>query len=78
MDVDAYKLEHRLEGEFIKLKWTLQPGYENPLLPQYPEVEMEFKYTDVSRDTVMVMLRKMRVPAMISDAIMSRIADAAA
>ena len=73
MDVDAYKLEHRLEGEFIKLKWTLQPGYENPLLPQFPELEMAFKYTDISRDTVMVMLRDMMAPAPISKAIMTRV-----
>ncbi len=75
MNPDTYDINVRVNDEFITVKWVRRASSQvADLLSFYPELELEFKYDDISFDTVKAMLRDINVPAPIQQAIMTRVA----
>lgn len=74
MQRNAYEFSFSIDGDYIKVIWTLVPELVGSLANPYPKLEMRFNYADISTDTVQAMLRDMEVPNRFSRAIMTRIA----
>ena len=75
MNPEHFSFEFSIDDEDITVKWTLRdhvPRHE--VSYRYPELVLKFEYKSISRDTVGVMLRDMKIPNTAYDAIMTRIA----
>lgn len=79
MNPEAFKLSFAVDSNFVVLNWKRLPNVPEAMaISRYPELEMRFNYRDISRDTVVAMLRDVEVPESLSKAIMTRIAANAA
>lgn len=74
MKPNAYEISFVIDGEYIAVTWTLAPELAGSWDYRYPKLEMQFKYTDISQDTVKAMLREMEVPNTILKTVMTSIA----
>lgn len=74
MNPEAFNFNVAIDDEFIVVTWTRAPAAPDILaLTRYPELQMRFRYRDISTDTVSAMLRDMEVPDPLSKAVMTRI-----
>ena len=76
---DTFKLTYAFDKDFVILNWkriTPEPG--DILTSRYPELEMRINYRDISKDTVVAMLRDLDVPDRVSKSILTYIAANAA
>ena len=79
MNPEAFKLTYAFDNDFVILNWTRLPYVpDSSSINRYPEVKMRFNYRDIARDTVIVMLRDLEVPAPVSKSILTYIAANAA
>ena len=79
MNPEAFKLTFAVDNDFITLNWKRMSHVPQALaVSRYPELEMRFNYRDISKDTVVAMLRDMDIPDPLSKAILTRIAANAA
>ena len=74
MNPEAFKFNVEIDEEYIRVIWTRLPfASELTAISRYPELQVQFKYRDISSDTVRAMLRDMEVPDSLSKAILTRI-----
>lgn len=74
MNHQAYNFNVAVDDEFIVVTWTRATAAPDMLaLSRYPELQMRFKYRDISTATVSAMLRDMEVPGPLSKAVLTRI-----
>ncbi len=71
MNPQKYKFDFAVDDEYITVKWELLPG-RSDLVP-YPELQIRFQHSDISKDTVQAMLQDMFVPESLCKVIMTRI-----
>ncbi len=72
MNPEAFKFDVDIDDEYIIVRWQRLPSALE-IFSRYPELQLRFKYSDISSDTVKAMLRDMEVPDTLSKTIMTRI-----
>ena len=74
MHPDTYDINVSVNDQYITLKWVRRASEQvADMLAFYPELQLEFRYDDISFDTVKAMLKDLHVPAPVQHAIMTRV-----
>ena len=74
MNPDTYDINVSVNDQYITLKWVRRASEQvADMLAFYPELQLEFRYDDISFDTVKAMLKDLYLPAPVQHAIMTRV-----
>lgn len=73
MNPGAFSFDVDIDDEYITVRWQRSPSSTLDMLTRYPELQLRFRYHDISSDTVRAMLRDMEVPDQLSKTIMTRV-----
>ena len=73
MNPEAFSFNVDIDDEYITVWWRRSPSSTLDILTRYPELQLRFRYRDISSDTVEAMLRDMEVPDQMSKSIMTRV-----